>query len=148
MHILSLNYEYPPLGGGGGHVTKTINEILVKKGFAVDLVTMHYKELPSQEIINGVRTFRVRSIRKNQETCTTFEMLSFMLSAILFLPKLIKKNKYDIIHCHFVVPTGIAAYIVSKLTGLDYIVRQLVKLLYTLHRQPIFNTNAVKGLIG
>ncbi|MCK5013981.1 MAG: glycosyltransferase family 4 protein [Candidatus Omnitrophica bacterium] len=122
MHILSLNYEFPPLGGGGGYVTKAINERLAKKGFKVDLVTTHYSGLKYEEVLNGARIFRVKSIRKKQATCETPEMLSFVLSAIPFVLDLTKKNKYDVIHCHFAIPTGIVAYTVSKLRGLNYVV--------------------------
>ncbi len=122
MHILSLNYEFPPLGGGGGYVTKAINESLVNKGFKVDLVTMHFRGLEHEEMINGVKVYRVKSIRKKQETCEIPEMASYVISAIPFIRKLIKKNHYDIIHCHFAIPTGIVAYFINKLDGLDYII--------------------------
>ena len=122
MHILSLNYEFPPLGGGGGYVTKATNELLVKRGFKVDLVTMHFHDLEYEEIINGVRIFRVKSFRKKEVTCETPEMASFVISAIPFVLKLTKEHKYDLIHCHFVIPTGIVAYVVSRLRGLNYIV--------------------------
>ncbi|MCK5081693.1 MAG: glycosyltransferase family 4 protein, partial [Candidatus Omnitrophica bacterium] len=122
MRILSLNYEFPPLGGGGGYVTKAINERLVKEGHTVDLVTMHFRELKYEEILNGVRIFRVRSFRKKMETCETWEMASFVISAIPFALKLTKEHKYDLIHCHFAVPTGIVAYVVKKLRNLNYII--------------------------
>jgi len=83
---------------------------------------MHYSGLKYEEIINGVRIFRVKSIRKKQETCETPEMLSFAFSAIPFALSLTKKNIYDIIHCHFAIPTGIVAYTVSKLRGLNYVI--------------------------
>lgn len=121
MRILSLNYEYPPLGGGAGHVTKAINEKLVEKGFAVDLITMHFKGLPVQETINGVQIFRTKALRKKEETCETLEMASFVASAIPFALKLTKQKKYDLIHCHFAIPTGPVAYWVSRIRNLDYI---------------------------
>lgn len=88
----------------------------------MDLVTTHYRGLKYEEIINGTRIFRIKSLRKRQETCETLEMASFILSAIPFILKLTKKNKYNLIHCHFAIPTGIIAYIVKKLSGLDYII--------------------------
>ena len=102
-------------------MTAAINKWYVKKGHSVDLVTMHYGQLPHCEVIDGVKIFRVRAIRKKQVTCTTFEMLSFVLSAIPFALKLTKDNKYDIVHCHFVIPTGILAYVLRKFRGLEYI---------------------------
>lgn len=122
MNILSLNYEFPPLGGGGGYVTKAINETLVKKGFSVDLITMHYRGLKREEVINGVRVFRVRSLRKKQETCETAEMMTYVVSAIPFAMRLTKKNSYDLIHSHFVIPTSPIAYVLKKFRGLNYII--------------------------
>lgn len=122
MNILMLNYEYPPLGGGAGPVAKEIAEQLVSRGHSVDLVTMHFRGLSKRETINGVEVHRVPAIRKKKETCETFEMLSYVLSAIPYCLKLNRKNSYNIIHNHFIIPTGIVAYALNKLTGLRYII--------------------------
>ena len=39
MRILMLNYEYPPLGGGGSNACKYIMKEFAKKNLEVDLVT-------------------------------------------------------------------------------------------------------------
>lgn len=122
MKILSLNYEFPPLGGGAGYVSKAINETLTRKGISVDFITMHYDGLKYEEVINGVRIFRVKSFRKKQETCEVPEMLSFVVSAIPFALRLTKKNTYTLVHSHFVIPTSIVAYILKKARRLDYII--------------------------
>ena len=38
MRILVINYEYPPIGGGGGFVTRDILEEIVKKGHTVTVL--------------------------------------------------------------------------------------------------------------
>lgn len=111
MRILVLNYEYPPLGGGASPVTKSLSEELVKLGHIVDVVTMGFKGLKQKEEINGVTIYRVPSIRKEQGVCQTHEMLTYCYSAYRFLPKLLKENKYDINHSHFIIPTGIVSYL-------------------------------------
>jgi len=105
-----LNYEYPPLGGGASPVTKSLSEELVKLGHTVDVVTMGFKGLKQKEVINGVTVYRVSSIRKEQSVCQTHEMLSYCYSAYRFLPKLLRDNKYDICHTHFIIPTGLVSY--------------------------------------
>jgi glycosyltransferase involved in cell wall biosynthesis len=105
-----LNYEYPPLGGGASPVTKSLSEELVKLGHVVDVVTMGFKGLKQKEVINGVTVYRVSSIRKEQGVCQTHEMLSYCYSAYRFLPKLLRENKYDICHTHFIIPTGLISY--------------------------------------
>jgi len=39
MHILLLNYEFPPAGGGAGFATYNIGRELVKMGVKVDVLT-------------------------------------------------------------------------------------------------------------
>ncbi len=114
MRILMLNYEYPPLGGGASPVTKSLSEELVKLGHNVDVVTMGFKGLKQKEEINGVNIIRVPSIRKQQGVCQTHEMFSYCYSASRFLPTLLKENKYDINHTHFIIPTGIVSYLIKR----------------------------------
>ena len=120
--ILVLNYEFPPLGGGAGHVSYEIASWYVKKGCEVDVVTMGFAGLPDQEQKKGINVIRVNSIRKKMETCGTFEMLSYIISAIRFLGKRKDVDKYDIVHCHFLIPTGLVAWFLKKRYKLDYIV--------------------------
>jgi glycosyltransferase involved in cell wall biosynthesis len=49
-------------------------------------------------------------------------MASFILSSWLFLRKFLRNKKYDICHCHFLIPTGILALWIKKKFGLDYII--------------------------
>ena len=106
-----LNYEYPPLGGGASPVTRSLAEELVKLGHGVDVVTMGFKGLKQKEEVGGVTIYRVPSIRKEPGVCQTHEMLSYCISASRFLPELLKENKYDINHTHFIIPTGVVSYL-------------------------------------
>jgi glycosyltransferase involved in cell wall biosynthesis len=117
-----LNYEFPPLGGGAAPVTYHLSKQIIKYGHQVDIVTMHYKGLASEEFIDGIHVHRVKCLRKRQATCETVEMLSFVIMAFPFLMKLTSKNKYDIIHCHFIIPTGILAYLINKFKHIPYII--------------------------
>lgn len=114
MKILMLNYEYPPLGGGGGNVARALAEELVASGHSVDVVTMGFKGLKTVEIINGVTVYRLSCIRKKKEACKSYEMLSYCISANKFLQKLLLENEYDINHTHFIIPTGIVSYLNRK----------------------------------
>jgi glycosyltransferase involved in cell wall biosynthesis len=120
MKILMLNYEYPPLGGGAAPVTQAIAEKLVNKNHEVDILTMGFRDLKREEYINGVHIYRVPSLRKKQGTCTTHEMLSYCISAALKMPGLLKENRYDINHTHFIIPTGIISNLFQ--TTLPYLI--------------------------
>ncbi|MHC5001151.1 MAG: glycosyltransferase, partial [Planctomycetota bacterium] len=73
MKILTLNYEYPPIGGGGATVSAQLCEHLVQLGHSVDVVTMRHKGLLHEETVNGVNIFRVPSYRKQRDICKTHE---------------------------------------------------------------------------
>jgi glycosyltransferase involved in cell wall biosynthesis len=117
-----LNYEFPPLGGGASPVSYELAKGYVKLGHKVDVVTMHYKDLPFHEVKDGINIYRVRCIRKKKEMCTTPEMLSYVISAKHFLKKHLKTNSYDINHTHFIIPTGIVALWAKKKFNLPYII--------------------------
>src|SRR5688500_10286232 len=54
MKILVLCYEYPPLGGGGGRMAKSIAEQLARQGHEVRVQTAGMRHLPARETIEGV----------------------------------------------------------------------------------------------
>jgi glycosyltransferase involved in cell wall biosynthesis len=122
MNILVLNYEFPPLGGGASQVSYEIAKQYIQKGHQVDVVTMGFGDLPDFEVTSGIRVFRVKSLRKKKETCETHEMVSYVISAINFIRKNIDVKKYDICHCHFLIPTGLVALYLKNRFDLDFLV--------------------------
>lgn len=117
-----LNHEFPPVGGGAAPVTLELCKHLVFLGHHVDVVTMHYGDLPSFEVIDGVNVYRTPAIRKRPNICYTHEMATYLPGAFFKTLKLCRKEKYDIIHCHFIVPGAPLAWLMSKLTGIPFIV--------------------------
>src|SRR3989344_565690 len=122
MRILMLNYEFPPLGGGASPVSYEIAKGYVKLGHSVDVVTMSYKDLAKYEVVDGINVYRVPCLRSKKEICHPHEMLSYIISAKRFLKNHMKKNKYDINHTHFIIPTGYIALWLKKNYQLPYIV--------------------------
>ncbi|MBC2716564.1 MAG: glycosyltransferase family 4 protein [Desulfobacteraceae bacterium] len=122
MDILKLCYEYPPLGGGGGHVVQGLSKHLVRQGHHVDLITMDYKGLKRFEKTGTLFIHRIKCIRSGPIICHPHEMLSYLLAAFPKALMLSRKKQYDMIHAHFIFPDGILAYLVSKFTGLPYII--------------------------
>jgi glycosyltransferase involved in cell wall biosynthesis len=122
MKILTLNYEYPPIGGGGATVTAQLCEHLVQLGHSVDVVTMRHKDLPAEETINGVNIFRIPSYRKQADICKTHEMATYLLGGRKPALKLAQQNHYDIIHTHFIIPTGFLVQYIHKHTGIPYLI--------------------------
>ena len=122
MKILMICYEFPPLGGGGGHVVSGLAKQLVSIGHTVDLLTMKYKGLPAFEREENFSVNRVVCIRTSPIICHPYEMMSYLCTALPTALKMARKNSYDIIHAHFVFPDGILAYLLSKITGIPYVI--------------------------
>jgi glycosyltransferase involved in cell wall biosynthesis len=122
LKILMLNHEFPPVGGGAAPVTMDLCKFLVKAGHHVDVVTMHFGDLPEFQTINGINIYRTPALRKRPNICYTHEMATYLPGALKKTLNLCRQNKYDIIHCHFIVPGGLLALLVSKLTKIPYII--------------------------
>jgi len=122
--VLVLNYEFPPLGGGASPVSYEIAERLSKTGdFDIDVVTMGYKDLPKyEEINNNFRIHRVKCLRSKKEICHPWEQATYLISGWFKCKGLLSKNKYDICHCHFIIPTGVLAMKLKKKFDLPYII--------------------------
>jgi glycosyltransferase involved in cell wall biosynthesis len=124
MRILMLNYEFPPLGGGaspvGFEIAKRLTETHKCK---IDVVTMGFSKLPQYQKINkNLQVYRVRCIRRKKEISQPLELLTYLVSGYLKSINLIKKNKYDVCHCHFIIPTGILALLLKIQYKLPYII--------------------------
>jgi len=121
MKILVLNYEYPPLGGGGGVATKQIVEGLVDMGHKIDIVTSHHKDLPKYESASGVNIYRVYVGRQSISTASLASMLSYPISGFTTTVTLCRKSSYDCIHSHFAVPSGVLGVLISRLFDIPHV---------------------------
>ncbi len=122
MRILTLNYEFPPIGGGGSPVSFELGRELVAQGHEVDVVTMGFAGLPAREVVAGIDVHRVPCLRKRRELCRTHEMASFVLAALPAVARLAARRRYDVNHTHFLVPTGLLARLLKGWSGLPYVV--------------------------
>ena len=122
MKILMLNHEFPPVGGGAAPVAFELSRQLVRMAHQVDVVTMHYGRLPRFETLEGINIYRTPAIRKKADICHTHELATYLPGALFKTLGLAKREKYDIIHCHFIVPGGPLAWLVSKLTGIPFLI--------------------------
>lgn len=121
LRVLCLNYEYPPVGGGGGRIAHRINAELVRRGHAVRVQTAGLRHLPAHEVVDGVEVFRTGSFRKKEDTCTVPEMGHYVVTSLLPVRRHIRQWKPHVIHAHFAVPTGALAFPASLLTSVPYV---------------------------
>jgi Glycosyltransferase len=121
MRILTLNHEYPPIGGGGGQACKDIITDLKARGNEFVLITAYFPGMQKEEVSPHLRILRVFSLRKSPYRVGFLGMGFYILSAISSGLAIIHHWKPDVIHAHFAVPAGAAAYVLHKFTGVPYI---------------------------
>ena len=117
-----LNYEFPPLGGGAGPVSRELAETLVSKGHEVDVVTMGHKNLPKRDHRNGVDIYRVPCLRRSQSMSRPHEMASYLPTGFHRSRQLHARQNYDVVHSHFILPTGVIALALNSLYNLPYVI--------------------------
>lgn len=122
MKILTLNHEFPPVGGGASGVTLELCKALVQRGHRVDVITMRYGNLPRFECIAGVNVTRTWALRKRPDIGRLHELATYLPGALGTATRMARENHYDIIHCHFMVPGAPLAWRVSRRTGVPFIV--------------------------
>ena len=106
MRILFVNYEYPPLGGGGGIVNAWLAEELAKR-HEVTVLTSRAFELRRHEVIRDVEIIRSRTYFRRQKAAANISsMATFILSGILKGRGLVRSRDFDVINTHFAIPTG------------------------------------------
>lgn len=124
MKILVLVHEFPPVGGGGGHVAKDLCEGLYTLGHEIKVLTADLVGGVAEE--NNISRpnldiLRIPTIRKDLARASLVAMSSYIISSIIHGYFLIRKWKPDVIHVHFAVPAGPIAWVLSKITGVPYL---------------------------
>lgn len=106
MRILFCNYEYPPLGGGGGVVMAALARELAKR-HQVTVLTSRAGELPAESDDRGVRVLRVPVLfRRQLDTANFPSMFAYLPAAAWRAARLKREARFDVVNTHFVVPTG------------------------------------------
>jgi len=118
MRILFCNYEYPPLGGGGGVINADLAEELARR-HEVSVLTSRAMDLPDREIVNGVEVLRVPVLGRSEAAAASMlSMMSYLPSAAWRGRPLVRSGRFDVINTHFVVPTGPLGAYLSSVAGI------------------------------
>jgi len=115
MRVLMLNYEYPPLGGGGSNACKYILNEFAKKNIEVDLVTSSPSNtFETEKIGNVISIYKLPINKKDIHYWTQREIISYSWKAKKFIAKLMKEKEYDVCHAFFGIPCGAIAYLFRR----------------------------------
>lgn len=132
---------YPFLFGGGERIFYQWATELVKRGHDVYVITQNIEGLQSQEIVDGIRVFRVGAAMKKSKTPLTSNMqnLSYMIKAFFMGLHILREQKIDLIHSNTYVPVFVAQFC-SILSHIPHIV--------TIHDVYYLNKNFWKNWSG
>ncbi len=122
FHLLLLNYEYPPIGGGAGNATANMARELAGLGHRVRVVTAAFGGLPRRQVVDGYELVRLPVVRRHADHCSPLEMLTFLVSAGVALPLLQRDFQANACIAFFGIPCGPAAWFLKQLCGVPYIV--------------------------
>ncbi len=122
MKILILNYEYPPLGGGAGVVSRYHAECLSDKNNEVTVVTTWYEGEKEITKTGQLKIIKLKSKRKYTYKSTPTEWISWILLSKKFLSLYLKKNNFDYCFAHFALPCGEVARFINKKFNIPYAV--------------------------
>jgi glycosyltransferase involved in cell wall biosynthesis len=103
-------------------VAQGLSAEFVKMGHQVDIITMSYRDLPREEVVEGVRVRRIPCIRSKVDVCHPHELASYMVRAAPAALRQGSEQTYDILHCHFILPDGVAALLPSSRLGIPLVV--------------------------
>src|SRR4051812_35352701 len=120
--ILSLCYEHPPLGGGGGRVARSLNDRLAGLGFHVDQVSMRFAPAAGSTVQGNVVVHPVEVHRRDPIICTAIEMAPYIVRSTMRALSLMRQGQYDYNLSHFIFPDGLACLALKWRTRLPYVV--------------------------
>jgi glycosyltransferase involved in cell wall biosynthesis len=122
VKFLLVNHEYPPVGGGAATASCAIAHNLSALGHDVVVLTASYAGLPYRGKEKAVEIHRIRCLRKQADRSSLFEMMTFMIAALLSLPFVLAKHRPDAILIFFLLPSGPIGAIAKLFFGLPYVV--------------------------
>ena len=112
MKILMLNYEFPPIGGGGGQAhLALLQQYAGRRDLEVDVLTSMPKPgLDAEEFAPNVTIYKQGVHKKDLHLWRRREIIEWLIKAGARYRRLLRQNKYDLVHAFFGFPTGWLCY--------------------------------------
>jgi glycosyltransferase involved in cell wall biosynthesis len=129
LRVCFLSHCYPSYPGhSAGCFVESLAQGLGRFGCEVSVVTPRiFVKDALFEARGSVKVYRHRFLTANRYLHSygrvpIFRMLTYMTGAVWTGLRVIKKDSCSLIHAHWVVPSGLIALILARLTGLPFIV--------------------------
>lgn len=105
MHILQLTDLYTPVIGGLERHVATLSAELQRLGHTVTVVTLRPGDLPAEEVVDGVRVVRIRSLTQripgvHASASHPFHPTAPDPAAIAALRRVVRDERPDVVHSH------------------------------------------------
>ena len=120
--IILVNYEYPPIGAGAGNATYHIATALANQGHVPIVFTSKFHNMQGFIREGNVLVYRCLTIRRKQWESNLHEMASFILSGLIFLPRIIRNQRIDAAIVFFSLPCGPLGLYSHFLFGIPYVI--------------------------
>ena len=112
MKLLMLNYEFPPIGGGGGQAHRSLlKEFAGRRDLVVDVLTSAPKPgFSTEPFADNIRIHKVGIRKGHLHFWRRSEVLAWLLKARSHYRRLLRETAYDLAHAFFAFPTGWLCY--------------------------------------
>ncbi|MHC4905086.1 MAG: glycosyltransferase family 4 protein [Planctomycetota bacterium] len=112
MKILMLNYEFPPIGGGGGNAHRhLLTQYAKQDNLHIDVLTSSPQPGHSTESFSeNITIYKMGIHKKNLHYWRKTEVLEWLFKANRKLKTMLAENQYDLAHAFFGFPTGWLTY--------------------------------------
>lgn len=125
LNVLMVNYEFPPIGGGGGTTTRFVAKYIARLGANVTVVTSNPGKEDIVEHPDGFRINYVGPIKNKLSGTHIPELARYALTLAYYSKNIVKTIRPDILHCFFTLPSGSFGLFCKKIYKIPYIVSAL-----------------------